>query len=328
MVGPTASGRGFGLRVLVTGATGFVGAAVMKILRSHDGIDPIGLARSTYSSAPGDIRACGDLDQVEDWGRLLANVNAVLHCAARAHVLREEAVEPLAAFRRSNVEPTLKLARQAAGAGVRRFVFVSSIGVLGRAQEHPFSAMDEAHPEDPYAISKWEAERGLWAVARETGLEVVVVRPPLVYGPGAPGNFGRLLKWVANGVPLPLGSVDNRRSLIGLDNLVDLLVTCLDHPAAANQVFLAGDGEDLSTTELLRSLAAALGRHSRLIPVSPRVLRIGARLVGMSATAGRLLDSLQVDISHTHKTLGWTPPVGVTEGLRRAVAPLIKPHNK
>lgn len=300
----------------------------MKTLRSNCGKDPLGLVRSAAPSAPRDMRACGDLDQVTDWGRYLAAVDAVVHCAARAHVLRTEAVEPLAAFRHSNVEVTLKLAREAARAGVRRFVFVSSIGVLGRSQERCFSVLDAANPEDAYAISKWEAEQALRMVARETGLEVVVVRPPLVYGPGAPGNFGRLLEWVANGVPLPLGAVNNQRSLVGLDNLVDLLITCLEHPAAANRLFLAGDGEDLSTSDLLRRLAAAFERHVRLVPVPPKILRVGARLVGKNDIARRLLDSLQVDITHTRETLGWTPPIGVDEGLRRAVEPLLKPQKK
>ncbi|WP_026333161.1 SDR family oxidoreductase [Thioalkalivibrio sp. ALM2T] len=310
-------------RVLVTGANGFVGSAVMGALCSRGDIEPVGLVRRLEGAA-GDLQACGDLEVVSDWRPFLEGVDAVVHCAARAHVLRDEVEDPLAVFRWVNVDATLFLARQAAEAGVRRFVFVSSIGVLGRSQERPFLFSDPPNPQEPYAVSKWEAEQGLRGLARETGMEVVVVRPPLVYGPGAPGNFGQLLKWVARGVPLPLGAVSNRRSLVGLDNLVDLLVRCVEHSAAAGQTFLAGDGEDVSTTELLRRVARAMDRRARLVPVPPGVLRTGARLAGKGEMARRLLDSLQVDIAHTRETLGWEPPVSLDEGLRRAVAPLVR----
>lgn len=309
------------MKVLATGANGFVGSVVMDALRSRGDMEPVGLVRRRPEGAAGDLQACGDLEAVSDWRPFLEGVDAVVHCAARAHVLRDEVEDPLAVFRRVNVDATLRLARHAAEAGVRRFVFVSSIGVLGRSQERPFRFSDPAHPEEPYAISKWEAEQGLWALARETGMEVVVVRPPLVYGPGAPGNFGQLLKWVAKGVPLPLGAVDNRRSLVALDNLVDLLLRCVEHPAAAGETFLAADGEDVSTTELLRRVARAMDRRARLVPMPPGVLRAGARLVGKGEMARRLLDSLQVDIAHTRERLGWEPPVSLDEGLRRAVPP-------
>ena len=312
------------MKVLVTGAAGFVGAAVMESLRSRSAIEPVGLVRHLEVSAPADLRACGDLGQVLDWRPFLEGIDVLVHCAARAHVQHDEADDPRAVFRSVNTHPTLLLARHAAEAGVRRFVLVSSIGVLGRAQERPFRASDPASPEEPYAASKWEAEQGLQLISSDTGLEVVVVRPPLVYGPRAPGNFGKLLEWVARGVPLPLGAVHNRRSFVGLDNLVDLLVTCVGHPGATNQVFLAGDGEDLSTTDLLRRVAVAMGKRPRLFPVSPSLLRGAARAVGRGEMAQRLLDSLQVDISHTRETLGWEPPVSVDEGLRRAVAPLLE----
>ena len=312
------------MKVLVTGAAGFVGAAVMESLRSRSAIEPVGLVRHLEVSAPADLRACGDLEQVSDWRPFLEGIEVLVHCAARAHVQHEEADDPRVVFRSVNTQPTLLLARHAAEAGVRRFVLVSSIGVLGRAQERPFRASDPASPEEPYAASKWEAEQGLQLISSDTGLEFVVVRPPLVYGPRAPGNFGKLLEWVARGVPLPLGAVHNRRSFVGLDNLVDLLVTCVGHPGATNQVFLAGDGEDLSTTDLLRRVAVAMGKRPRLFPVSPSLLRAAARAVGRGEMAQRLLDSLQVDISHTRETLGWEPPVSVDEGLRRAVAPLLE----
>ncbi|WP_018875687.1 NAD-dependent epimerase/dehydratase family protein [Thioalkalivibrio sp. ALE31] len=312
-------------RVLVTGASGFVGSALVDRLERDDRWDVrAGSRRGGALSRGAEWIVTPSLKEGADWGEALHGVSAVVHAAARAHVLDEAADDPLTEFRRCNVDGTLELARQAAQAGVRRFVFLSSIGVLGRSSERPFRFDDPPAPEDDYAVSKWEAEQGFVELSRETGMEVVVVRPPLVYGPNAPGNFGKLMEWVARGVPLPLGAVTrNRRSLVGLDNLVDLLVTCLEHPAAANRVFLAGDGEDLSTTDLLRRVAAAMDRRARLVPVPAGLLRAGARAVGRGEMARRLLDSLQVDISHTRETLGWEPPVSVDEGLRRAVVPLV-----
>ncbi|WP_018873978.1 SDR family oxidoreductase [Thioalkalivibrio sp. ALJ16] len=312
-------------RVLVTGASGFVGSALVNRLERDGRWDVrAGSRRGGALSNGAEWVVTPSLEAGADWGGALHGVSAVIHAAARAHVLNDAADDPLTEFRRCNVDGTLELARQAAQTGVRRFVFLSSIGVLGRSSERPFRFDDAPSPEDDYAVSKWEAEQGLEDLGRQTGMEVVVVRPPLVYGPNAPGNFGKLMEWVARGVPLPLGAVTrNRRSLVGLDNLVDLLVTCLEHPAAANRVFLAGDGEDLSTTDLLRRVAAAMGRRTRLVPVPPVLLRAGARAVGRGEMARRLLDSLQVDISHTRETLGWEPPVSVDEGLRRAVVPLV-----
>ncbi|WP_038059637.1 NAD-dependent epimerase/dehydratase family protein [Thioalkalivibrio sp. ALJT] len=312
-------------RVLVTGATGFVGGAVVQRLAVGGRWVPVaGCRRDASVPEDAELAVTPTLGPEADWSGALRGVEAVVHAAARAHVLHEHSADALKEYRRTNVEGTLALARQAAHAGVTRLVFVSSIGVSGRSSERPLRFDDEPAPEDDYAVSKWEAEQALVDVSKETGMEVVIVRPPLVYGPDAPGNFGKLMEWVARGVPLPLGAVTrNRRSLVGLDNLVDLLVTCLEHPAAANRVFLAGDGEDLSTTDLLRRVAAAMDRHARLLPVPPGLLRAGARAVGRGEMARRLLDSLQVDISHTRETLGWEPSVSVDEGLRRAVAPLV-----
>ena len=309
--------------ILVTGATGFVGAALISRLAGEHGYAPVAAVRRDVAFGEGvDVRLCGSLEVETDWSSVMAGVEVVIHCAARAHVLDERATDPLSEFRLVNVEGTIRLAAQAADAGVRRFVFISSIGVLGQQAELPISASSKPDPQEPYAVSKWEAEEALNKLGREAGMEVVVVRPPLVYGPEAPGNFGQLLRWMVRGMPLPLGAVDNRRSLVGLDNLVDLLVTCIDHPAAAGGAFLAGDGEDVSTSELLRRVARAMGRPARLIPVPPTLLRAGARLVGKEGMARRLLDSLQVDISHTRDVLGWEPPISLDEGLQRAVAPL------
>ena len=244
-----------------------------------------------------------------------------MHLAARVHVMSDGAADPLAEYRRVNVAATLALAQQALVAGARRYVFVSSVKVNGEGTQpgRPYHEIDTPAPADPYAISKLEAEEGLLALAASTSMEVVVIRAPLIYGPGVRANFLRMARWLARGLPLPLGAVtENRRSLLGLDNLVDLILLCLQHPRAANQVFLAADGEDLSTTELLRRTAAALGVHPRLVPVPPAILEAGAAVLGKRAVVDRLCGSLQVDIGKARRVLGWRPPVSVDEGLLRA----------
>jgi nucleoside-diphosphate-sugar epimerase len=263
--------------------------------------------------------AIAGLDADADWQESVKDVDVIIHAAARVHVMDERATDPLAEFRRINVDGTLNLARQAAAAGVRRFVFVSSVKVNGEttAPDHPFRADDLPRPLDPYGISKLEAEQGLFQVAKQSGMELVCIRPPLVYGPGVKANFLSMMRWVKRGVPFPLGAIRNKRSLVGLDNLVDLIVTCLHHPAASNQVYLAGDGEDLSTTELLRRVGWALGKPARLVPVPVSLLETGAALMGKRDVAQRLLGSLQVDISKTRELLDWSPPVSVDEGLRK-----------
>jgi nucleoside-diphosphate-sugar epimerase len=223
-------------------------------------------------------------------------------------------------YRRANTEGTLTLGDQAAKAGVRRFIFLSSLKVLGEetAPDSVFRADDRPNPVDPYAISKLEAEDGLKAIAARTDMELVIIRPPLVYGPGVKGNFATMIRWVAKGVPLPLGGLrQNQRSLVALDNLVDLIITAIDHPAAGNETFLAGDGEDLSTTELLERIAHAFGRPPRLLPIPAWMLQASARLLGQQSQAARLIGSLQIDIAKTRELLQWSPPVSVEEGLRR-----------
>jgi nucleoside-diphosphate-sugar epimerase len=243
----------------------------------------------------------------------------VVHLAARVHVINDTVADPLAEFRKSNVEATLALATQAAQAGVQRFIFISSVKVNGEHTQpgHTFRADDTPSPQDPYGISKMEAEVGLRAIAQQTGMEVVIIRPPLVYGPGVKANFASMVQWLQRGVPLPLGAIHNRRSLVALDNLVDLITTCLDHPAAANQTLMVSDGEDVSTTELLRRMAAALGIPARLLPVPQRLLEWGATLVGKKEVAQRLFSSLQVDAQPTRQLLGWKPPVSLDQGLRQ-----------
>jgi len=305
-------------RILLTGASGFVGTAIQQRIITDSQYNITIAVRRAVNASP-TVRAVQvtELTAETDWSEALQDVNLVVHAAARAHVMRDEVADPLAEYRKVNVEGTLSLARQAAAAGAKRFVFISSIGVNGNINTAPFTADDEAKPAEIYAQSKWEAEQGLGQIARETGLELVIIRPPLVYGPDAPGNFGSLVRWIAKGLPLPLGAIHNKRSLVSLDNLVDLIVTCLDHPSAANQVFLAGDGEDVSTTDLLRGVAQAMGKPARLLPVPAGLLQLGATLLGKKAMAQRLLGSLQVDITKNRDVLGWQPPLTVAEGLAR-----------
>ena len=309
--------------ILVTGSTGFVGGAVTQRLlqeRSFGGV--VAAVRSSLQQPPAEhlkVKLC-DLGPLTDWSDPLEGVTGVVHCAARVHVMQDATRDPLQAYREVNVQGTLTLAGQAAAAGVRRFVFISSIKVNGESTQpgKSFFADDIAAPLDPYGVSKMEAEKGLREIASQTGMEVVIIRPPLVYGPGVKANFLAMMRWLSRGIPLPLGAIDNRRSLVALDNLVDLIVTCIDHPAAANQTFLVSDGEDLSITDLLRCMGRALGKPARLLPVPPALLKAGAALVGKPELAQRLCGSLQVDISKTRELLGWTPPISVDEGLRRA----------
>jgi nucleoside-diphosphate-sugar epimerase len=306
--------------VLVTGATGFVGKALLTRL-DRDSVRYVAAKRKVR-----DMSSCaltvevGEISSQTSWRGSLVGVSTVVHLAARVHVMRDKVVDPLAAFREVNTLGTLNLARQAAEAGVKRFVFVSSIKVNGEATElgSPFTADDVPAPLDPYGISKMEAEQGLLSLSKETGLEVVIIRPPLVYGPGVKANFAAMMRWLKRGVPLPLGAIYNQRSLVALDNLVDLMVTCVMHPAASGQVFLVSDGEDVSTTELLRRMGQALGCTARLIPVPVGLLKVAAAMVGKRDLAQRLCGSLQVDIKKTHQLLGWRPPLTLDQGLKKA----------
>ncbi len=308
--------------VLLTGASGFVGSAILETAQQR-GLQILPVYRSIQSARRKDGKILIlDLYESMDWFDALQGIDVVIHAAARAHIMREEALDPLAEYRRVNVEATLNLARQAATAGVRRFVFISSIKVNGEATApgHPFTAEDNPAPQDAYGVSKAEAEDKLKLVAQETGMEVTIIRPPLIYGPGVKGNFASLISWVRRGVPLPLGGVThNRRSLVGLDNLVDLILVCAYHPKAANQTFLIADGEDLSTTELLRRIGKSLRRQARLLWVPAGAISFMAGLVGKKAISQRLLGSLQVDTYKTCELLDWKPSVAVDEGLRRAV---------
>ncbi len=311
--------------ILVTGATGFVGRALVRRLnddRTFSGVIAAVRQRAAASWPEGiTLLRVGDLLPTTDWSAAVKSVDALVHCAARVHVMQDYANDPLEAYRLVNVEGTLNLARQAAAAGVRRFVFVSSIKVNGEASQpgQPFTADDVASPLDPYGVSKLEAEQGLRDIEAQTGMEVVIVRPPLVYGPGVKANFASMMRWVSRGMPLPLGAIYNARSMVALDNLVDLLVICLKHPAAAGQTFLVSDGEDVSTTELLRRTAHAMGNEALLLPIPTFVLESLAAMLGKRALAQRLCGSLQVDIEKTSRLLNWNPPLTLDQGLKKAV---------
>lgn len=299
--------------ILVTGASGFVGKKLCDRLHERGDLFRISARRAGENTI-----AVGEICEATDWHAALQGVAVVVHLAARVHVMSDTAENPLTEFRRVNTGGTLNLARQAAAAGARRFVFISSIKVNGEGTSpgNPYTAGDVPAPADPYGVSKREAEDGLRQLAEETGMEIVIIRPPLVYGPGVKANFQAMMNWLYKGVPLPFGAIHNQRSLVALDNLIDLIVTCIAHPAAANQTFLAADGEDLSTTDLLRRMGAALGKPARLLPVPAWILTAGARMIGKSGLTQRLCGSLQVDISKNRELLGWVPPIKVDDALR------------
>lgn len=310
--------------ILVTGATGFVGGALVRRLATTPSLNGVvASVRCKAECLPQGVEQItkGDLLPTTDWSSVLQGISVVVHCAARAHVMQDDANDPLQAYREVNVYGTLNLARQASDVGVRRFVFVSTVKVNGEATHpgQPFTADDVPRPIDPYGVSKMEAEQGLREMEAQTDMEVVIIRSPLVYGPGVKANFATMIRWVTRDVPLPLGAIHNARSMVGLDNLVDLLITCLKHPAAAGQTFLVSDGEDVSTTALLRRTAQAMEKKIFLLPVPAFVLEWAAALLGKRAVAQRLCGSLQLDIAKTRQLLGWTPPVSLDEGLRRAV---------
>ena len=300
-------------RIVVTGAGGFVGRRTCEALR-HEGIGVLAVSRSSGLNI-------GEISGLTDWSPALSRGATIVHLAARAHVLEKSSARDVALFREVNTSGTRRLALDAARIGVRRLVFLSSIRVLGKSTDgrSPFTIEDLPAPKEPYALSKAEAEQALWEVASETGLEVCIIRPPLVYGPGAVGNFRRLMQLARSGIPLPLGSVQNSRSLVALDNLIDLIRICVSHPRAAGQTFLVSDSGTISTPDLIRGIATAMGKHARLVPVPVSLLRLGGRVLGKSSEIDRLLGSLEVDITHTRDVLGWSPPIDIQEGLRRAV---------
>ena len=310
--------------LLVTGGTGFLGQALLPKLLVSGWRPLIAAIRSKKTNFPAgvSVKWVKELGSSTDWATCLQEVDIVIHLAARVHILNDHSADPLTEYRRVNVLGTLNLARQAAQAGVRRFVYISSIKVNGERTEpsQAFHASDIPAPEDAYGISKLEAEQGLMDLAHKTGMEVVIIRPPLVYGPGVKGNFSSMVRWVRKGLPLPLGAVHNKRSLVALDNLVDLIALCADperSPRAANEVFLVSDDEAVSTTELLRKLGQAYGARVRLLPVPTSLILVAANMLGKAAVADRLLGSLVVDNSKTRELLGWRPAVSMDQQLRK-----------
>ncbi|MGE6659877.1 UDP-glucose 4-epimerase family protein [Pseudomonas sp. NPDC077408] len=313
------------MRVLITGADGFVGRALVERMAMQPECSVVAAVRRRRcverdtSEREGTVQwlELGDLATTHLRSDVFSGVDVVVHCAARVHVMDDLHADPLAAFRAINLTGTLNLARAAARSGTKRFVFLSSVKVHGESTPfgQPFTADTALYPADPYAVSKMDAERELLALSGETGLEVVIIRPPLVYGPGVKANFYSMMKWLDMRIPLPLGAIRNRRSLVALGNLADLVTCCLAHPNAAGQAFLVSDDEDLSTTELLWRLGEALGKPARLIPVPPRLLEATGVLLGKRAVMERICGSLQVDIEKTKALLGWSPPISVREAL-------------
>lgn len=329
-------------KILLTGATGFVGAALVKQLL-QDNYQVSALVRNPSSKLPHDVRrilfkdyenSFLSLNTEDDFKHRMKNgmaaeygsevfedIDVIVHLAARAHIMKDELSDPLAEYKKINTNTTLYLARLASNAGVKRFIFLSSIKVNGEAtiDNISFTEQDSCHPSDPYGVSKWEAEQGLRKLAIETGMEVVIIRPPLVYGPSVKGNFLSMMNWINKGIPLPFGSTENQRSLLALDNLISFIILCLDHPRAANETFLLADEEDVSTKELIIKLAKAMDKKSRLLPIPPSLMRKMAGLIGKSDLADRLLGSLQVDSSKARDYLGWKPVISMDEQLKKMV---------
>ena len=308
-------------KLLVTGANGFVGRALCNAAQ-QEGYLVKAVSRRPHAFAEGVVNVViPDYNQEADWVEVFKNVDVVVHLAARVHEMRESLNDDLSAYRSVNVDGTLRMAQYAASAGVHRFIFLSSIKVNGESTEdsRPFAFDDAPAPEDPYGVSKLEAEQALQALSQKTGMEVTIIRPPLVYGPGVGANFAAMMRWLSYRLPLPLGAIPNLRSMVALENLLDLILVCANHPAAKGQVFLVSDGQDISVTNLLQKIAAIMGNSCVLIPVPPPLLRWVATIMGRKNVAKRLCDSLQVDIGKTCKTLDWSPPISMDEGLRKTV---------
>lgn len=313
------------MRVLVTGVNGFIGTAIVTKLHEQDRYQVRTLGRASSSLIPGDYHSV-DLSLSKDWTSFLTDVDVVVHCAARAHIMKDQSNDPLLSFREINTQATLDLAGQAADAGVKRFIFISSVKVNGERTflNRSYNEKCQPIPEDPYGLSKFEAEQGLLAMARSTGMQVVIIRPPLVYGPGVKGNLLSLLKIARLGLPLPFGSIRNMRSMVYVGNLVDFIIKCIDHPAAANEIFLISDGRDTSTSELIRLIRQRMGMPSRLLPFPPVMLLFIARLVGKRAMMERLCGNLQVDSSNARKKIGWSAPFTVEDGISEMVCEFLK----
>jgi len=310
-------------KVFVTGASGFIGQSVCRTLSSlkYSVCGAIRHKNSTSSIIDIDYSVIGDITSKVNWKDLLVGYNCVIHCAGMAHIINNSENNSLETYRLINLESTKFLAEQCNAAGVKRLIFLSSIGVLGTDTNNrkPFLYSDKPNPIDNYAISKFEAEKALFQISRKTGLEIVVIRAPLVYGFNAPGNLSRLIKLISYGIPLPFGALNNKRSFIGIDNLVDALVCCIDHPEAPGKIFLVSDGEDLSTTELIKNIRVAMRSSSNLFPVPISFLKFVSNIMGFQKEMNKLTDSLQVDIGYTKKLLNWSPALTIQEGIRKMI---------
>ena len=312
------------MKLLITGASGYIGSSLVnECLNKGFHVKAIVRMQQSFDERIEQVMI-GDLSLKPDLAQALDKVDVVIHAAARAHIMNDHTVNPLTEFRRINTDATIDIATQAAKAGVKQFIFISSIGVNGNTSLNPFKESDTPNPKEPYAISKYEAELELLALAKKTDLEVVIVRPPLVYGPNAPGNFGRLLHFVYKYKVLPFGSVRNHRSFIALDNLTNFIIHCFAHPKAANEIFLISDGEDVTTIGLLHKVAKAFGKKIFLIPVPVSLMRLSARILGKSDMANRLFCSLQVDNSKACDLLGWSPIVTMDEELTETAMAYLK----
>jgi nucleoside-diphosphate-sugar epimerase len=306
-------------KILLTGGSGFIGKNLLEHLYHFNNYSVVRTSRNRDEVA-GDNYFIPFIDSKTEWSSVLPDVDCVIHLAGLAHEKNtSNNLNFPCSYREINTEGTLNLARQAAGAGVKRFIFISSIGVSGitTAIDEPFKSSDIPTPQEPYAISKYEAEVGLRLLAQETGLELVIIRPPLVYGAGAPGNFGKLVDLVKKNLPLPFGAINNQRSLVGIDNLVDLISICIVHKNAKNQTFLVSDDQDISTSQLLTAMIRCTGKKSCLVPVPVNFLKFFAWLLGKKSVVDKVCNNLQLDISHTKSTLSWKPPVSFTDGIRR-----------
>lgn len=312
------------MKVFLTGATGFIGGAVLRMLLADERYYPFVLLRPKVliEGIGADQVIHGQLEDVQHWGGCLTNIDTVIHVAAKTQAMRKSDQDLVAEYRKINVKPTLELAKKAAAAGVKRFIFLSSVKVNGENSEleKPFKAFDNPMPKDPYGNTKLEAEQALMALTNTVDMEVVIIRPPLVYGPDVKGNFLSLLFFVQRRIPLPMGAIKNKRSLVFLENLVDLIRVCMSHPEASNRVFLVSDDEDVSTTDLLRSIGCHLNKRPFLIPLPTKLILMGFALIGKMEYAKRLVGDLQVDISETKHLLEWKPPVSLDQGVKKTAA--------
>ena len=312
------------MNIFITGSTGFVGRQLTATLKNLN--IQCKVAQRSIKDSIFDIFFVPAIDGSSNWVDAFTNINVIVHLAARVHFMIDEVLDPLAEYRKINVEGTLNLARQAATQGVERFIFVSTIKVNGEStfDGHAFSEVDAVSPEDPYALSKYEAEIGLREIAVQTGMEVVIIRPPLVYGPDVKANFLSLIKLADTSIPLPFGAINNKRSMVYIGNLVDFIIQCIDHPSAANQTFLVCDGEDLSLRSLVMMMRTSLGRPARLVPVPAVLFRIAGRIAGKPEVVDRLVGDLQTDSSKARKLLNWVPPFTVQQGIDATIASYLK----